>query len=96
MDQQIYKKVEIVGSSPKSMEDAVRNAVERASQSLRNLRWFEVKEIRGRIDGGEVGEWQVGMNVAFSLDGKVSGDAGDLAGAVTGNEGLTSQSEPVK
>lgn len=63
-----YKKIEIVGSSPESIEAAVRNAVRKASKTLHNLRWFEVTEIRGHIDEGEVQHWQVGVKIGFTLD----------------------------
>lgn len=63
-----YKLVEIVGTSPESFAEAVRSGVERASQSLRNLDWFEVTELRGRIDGSKVAQYQVKMKVGFRLD----------------------------
>jgi len=67
MSNHIYKKIELVGSSPESIEDAVKNALSRASQSLRNLRWFEVVETRGHIEGGKVDHWQVTIKVGFTL-----------------------------
>lgn len=68
MSDHVYKKVEIVGSSPKSIEDAVHNALARAAKSLHNLRWFEVVETRGHIEGGKVGHWQVTVKIGFTLD----------------------------
>ena len=68
MSDHIYKKIEIVGSSPVSIEDAVKNAVEKASKTLRNLRWFEIVETRGQIEQGKVAHWQVTMKVGFTLD----------------------------
>ena len=68
MNEHIYKKVEIIGTSATSIEDAVGAAVKKASRSLRNLRWFEVSEIRGNIDNYHVGEWQVSLKVAFTLE----------------------------
>ena len=68
MSDHVYKKVEIVGSSKESMEKAVENAVSRASKSLHNLRWLEVKEIRGHIVDGKVDHWQVGVKIGFTLD----------------------------
>ena len=68
MSDHIYKKVELVGSSPDSIEDAVRNAIGRASQTLRNLRWFEVVETRGHIQDGKIDHWQVTVKVGFTLD----------------------------
>lgn len=63
-----YKLVEIVGTSPDSFAAAVQSGVERASKSLHNLDWFEVTELRGRIDGGKVAQYQVKMKVGFRLD----------------------------
>ena len=51
MSEHVYKKIEIVGSSPNGMEEAVQNALSRASKTIRNMRWFEVSETRGYIDG---------------------------------------------
>ena len=68
MSDHVYKKVEIVGSSPNSVEEAVNNAVTKASSSIRNMRWFEVKEIRGHIEEGKVAHWQVGVKIGFTLD----------------------------
>jgi flavin-binding protein dodecin len=68
MDDHIYKKLELVGSSPTSIEDAVNNAVSRASQTLRNLRWLEVGEIRAHLDGGKVAHWQVTVKIGFTLE----------------------------
>lgn len=64
----VYKTSELVGSSETSMEDAVRNAVRRASRSIHNLKWFEVGEVRGHIENGQVGHWQVTVKVGFTLD----------------------------
>ena len=63
-----YKVTEIVGSSSNSLEEAVRNGVERASQTLRNLGWFEVTEIRGRVDNGSIAYFQATMKVGFRLE----------------------------
>ena len=68
MSDHIYKKVELVGSSPTSIEEAVANAIARASKTLRNLRWLEVVETRGHIQGGKVDHWQVTVKVGFTLD----------------------------
>ena len=68
MSDHVYKKVEVVGSSQESLEHAVENAVTRASKSLKNLRWFEVNEIRGHIDNGKVDHWQVGVKIGFTLE----------------------------
>jgi hypothetical protein len=64
----VYKTIEITGSSPKSMEEAVANAIAKASKSLHNLRWFQVTETRGEIEDAKVAHWQVTMKVGFTLD----------------------------
>jgi dodecin len=69
MSNHIYKKIELVGSSPESIEDAVKNALAKASNSLRNLRWFEIVETRGHVEDGKIGHWQVTIKVGFTLDG---------------------------
>jgi dodecin len=69
MSNHIYKKIELVGSSPDSIEDAVQNAISKASKSLRNLRWFEILETRGQIEEDKIGHWQVTIKVGFTLDG---------------------------
>jgi hypothetical protein len=68
MSDHTYRVTEIVGSSPDSLQQAIRNGVGRAGQTLRNLDWFEVTEIRGQVDNGEVAYFQVGMKVGFRLD----------------------------
>jgi flavin-binding protein dodecin len=64
----VYKITELTGSSPKSMEDAVNQAVARASKTLRNLRWFEVTETRGHIEKGKIDHWQVTIKIGFTLE----------------------------
>ena len=64
----VYKLVEIVGTSEDSFARAVASGVERASKTLRNLDWFEVTELRGRVAGGKVSQYQVKMKVGFRLD----------------------------
>jgi flavin-binding protein dodecin len=64
----VYKKIELTGSSPESMEKAVENAVAKAGESLRNLRWFEVVDSRGQIEDGRVAHWQVTVKIGFTLD----------------------------
>ena len=68
MSDHTYRVTEIVGSSPDSLDQAIRNAVSRAGSTLRNLDWFEVTEIRGHIEGGEVAHYQVGLKVGFRLE----------------------------
>lgn len=64
----IYKSLELTGSSTVSIEDAVSAAIKRASKTVRNLRWFEVQQVRGHIENDNVAHWQVSMKVGFSLD----------------------------
>lgn len=66
--ERVYKKIEIVGISTKSFEDAITNAIERASKTLHGLAWFEVAEQHGRIVDNKVAEYQVVLKVAFKLD----------------------------
>ena len=68
MDEHVYKKIEIVGSSPNGMEEAVRNALSRASKTVRNMRLFEVTETRGYIDDGKIAHWQVTLKIGFTLE----------------------------
>jgi len=64
----IYKLVRIVGTSPVSCSEAIKTAVAEASKTIRHMAWFEVLEQRGRIEGGEVKEFQVTINVAFKVE----------------------------
>ena len=68
MSDHIYKIVQLVGSAPSSVEDAIQNAIARASKSLKHLRWFEVLETRGQVEGGKVWHYQVTLKVGFTLD----------------------------
>lgn len=68
MSDHVYKKIELVGSSPASIEEAVTNAIARAEKTVRNMRWFEVVETRGQIEDGKVNHWQVTVRVGFTLD----------------------------
>jgi dodecin len=63
-----YRVTEIVGTSPTSVDDAIRNGVARAAKTLRNLDWFEATEIRGHIVDGQIGHYQITMKVGFRLD----------------------------
>ena len=65
----IYKVIELVGTSTISADDAIQNAVSRASDTLKNLRWFEVVQTRGHIENGKIGHYQVTLKVGFTLDG---------------------------
>jgi dodecin len=68
MSENVYKIVELTGSSHTSMEDAVRTAIERANRTLRNLRWFQVTDTRGHIENGTINHWQVTLKIGFTLD----------------------------
>ncbi len=68
MSNHVYKLVELTGSSTTGTDDAVRNAVAKASQTLRHLDWFEVTETRGHIEGDKVAHWQVTLKVGFRLN----------------------------
>ena len=68
MNEHVYKVIDLVGSSEKSIEDAIETAVTRASETMRNLRWFEVVETRGQIENGKVGHYQVALRVGFTLE----------------------------
>ncbi len=70
MSDHVYKVVELAGSSKDSIEDAIRTAIKRADQSLRNVRWFEVVETRGQVAQGEVLHFQVTLKVGFTLEGE--------------------------
>ncbi len=74
MSEHTYKVIEIVGSSSDGLDAAIKNAVARASQTLDQLRWFHVTDIRGHLDAGQVAHYQVTVKIGFTLnDG--SGDA---------------------
>ena len=68
MSNHVYKKIELVGSSPESIEAAVENALARAKKTIRNMRWLEVTETRGHIENGKIDHWQVAVKVGFTLE----------------------------
>jgi flavin-binding protein dodecin len=68
MTDRTYRVTEIVGTSPESVDAAIRNALHRAGETLRHLDWFEVTEVRGQITDGEVAHFQVGLKVGFRLE----------------------------
>jgi dodecin len=68
MANHVYKQVEIIGSSPKSIEDAIENAIARTAKTVHNLRWFEMDRVSGKIEGGKVEHWQVTLKIGFTLD----------------------------
>jgi dodecin len=69
MDDHVYRVIQIVGSSEKSIDDAIHMAIGRASKTLRDLRWFEVVETRGHIQNNKVHHFQVTLKVGFTLEG---------------------------
>jgi dodecin len=68
MSSHVYKLLELTGSSPTSIEDAVNTAIAKASETIRNIQWFEVVETRGHIQDGKVAHWQVTVKVGFTLE----------------------------
>ncbi|HEX9372020.1 MAG TPA: dodecin [Roseiflexaceae bacterium] len=68
MSNHVYKLLELVGSSPDGTDEAVRNALAKASETIRNIRWFEVVETRGQIEGGRIAHWQVTIKVGFTIE----------------------------
>jgi flavin-binding protein dodecin len=68
MSNHVYKMIELTGSSEKGIEDAVQNAVTKASQTVRNMRWLQVMETRGHIDNGQVQHWQVTIKIGFTME----------------------------
>jgi dodecin len=70
MEDHIYKLLDLVGTSEKSIEDAIQKAIQRANETIRNLRWFEVVQIRGQIEGGQVQHYQVTLKVGFTMEAR--------------------------
>ncbi len=68
MSNHVYKTLELTGSSTSNIEDAVSNAITKASKTVHNLRWFEVTDIRGEIENNALAYWQITMKVGFTLD----------------------------
>lgn len=68
MDNHVYKIIELTGSSAKDIEDATRNAVAKAGQTVRNMRWFEITDTRGHLEGNKISHWQVTIKIGFTLD----------------------------
>jgi flavin-binding protein dodecin len=68
MSDNVYRVTEIVGSSHEGVDHAIRNAVSRASRTVRNLDWFEVTQVRGHIENGEIAHYQVGLKVGFRIE----------------------------
>jgi len=68
MADHIYKHIELTGSSKNSIEEAIQNAVVKANESVRNMRWFQMIDLRGHIDNGIVSHWQVTIKIGFTLE----------------------------
>lgn len=68
MSEHVYKLIELTGSSKTSIEDAISTAVRRAARTVRNMRWFEVTEIRGQIDQDQIAYWQVTLKIGFTVE----------------------------
>ena len=69
MSDHVYKIVELVGSSPTSIEDAIQTAIARAASTIDNIRWFEVTDTRGHVEGGKVSHYQVTIKIGFTVKG---------------------------
>ena len=76
MSDHVYKTIEITGSSEESVDDAIRKGVDRAAETVRNLRWFEVTDIRGHLADQELNHFQVTMKIGFTLDPASGGTQG--------------------
>jgi flavin-binding protein dodecin len=74
MTDHVYKVIDIVGSSESSIEDAINTAVQRASKTLHNLRWVEVKQVRGHLEDGKVKHYQVMVSIGFTLEDEIDED----------------------
>jgi dodecin len=68
MPDHVYKRIDLTGTSTQSIEDAVQRAIAKAAQTLHGLRWFEIADVRGDIEGNKVSHWQVSLKVGFTLD----------------------------
>jgi flavin-binding protein dodecin len=68
MSEHVYKLIELVGSSTNGIEDAVQNAISKAGDSIRNMRWFQVVETRGYIEDGKIAYWQVTVKIGFTIE----------------------------
>jgi len=68
MSNHVYKLLELTGSSPIGIEDAVQNAIAKAHETVRNIHWFEVVETRGHVADGKIAHWQVSLKIGFTLE----------------------------
>jgi dodecin len=68
MSEQVYKHIEVTGTSSTTIEDAVNNALTRAGKTVRQMRWFEITEMRGAVEQDHVSQWQITIKLGFKLD----------------------------
>lgn len=68
MTDNVYKQIELTGSSQVGIEDAISNAIAKSSETIRNLRWFKVIDTRGHIEDGNIQHWQVTIKVGFTME----------------------------
>ncbi len=68
MNNHVYKIIELTGTSPQSVEGAIQNAIARAAQTVRQMRWFQVTETRGNIENNKIAHWQVTVKIGFTLE----------------------------
>lgn len=68
MENEVYKTIQITGSSKSSSDEAVQTAIEKAAKTVHNLRWFRVTDTRGHIENGKIGHWQVSIELGFTLE----------------------------
>jgi flavin-binding protein dodecin len=68
MPDHVYKRIDLTGTSTKSIEDAVQTAIAKASKTLHGLRWFEIADVRGDIQNDKIAHWQVSLKIGFTLD----------------------------
>jgi len=68
MSDHVYKLLELTGSSPVSIEDAVQKAIAKANETVRNIHWFVITETRGHVANGAVAHWQVSLKIGFTLE----------------------------
>jgi len=68
MENEVYKTIQVTGSSKTSSDEAVRTAISKAAKTVHNLRWFRVTDMRGHIENGQIAHWQVSIELGFTLD----------------------------
>jgi len=68
VDEHVYKNIELTGSSKVSIEDAVKNAISKAGETVKNMRWFQIENSRGYIEGNSVSYWQVTVKIGFTVE----------------------------